>query len=134
MNSDTAAKLCMEGHKGQLRKGGDPYWTHPFRVASGFEPNSDEAVVAFLHDLLEDTTITVERLREEGLTPTQEDALIALSRNPGEKYFDYINRVKGNPLAITIKLADLEDNTPGAPSGMQERYEKSKRILRGEEE
>ena len=121
----------MVAHKGQLRKDGEAYWKHPFRVACSFMPNTDEAVVAFLHDVLEDTKVSLEALCEEGLTPTQEVMLLALTKKAGEKYFDYIARVKNCAGAIPVKLADLEDNMPGAPRGMKERYEKSWEVLTG---
>ena len=132
MNSAQAMQLCRYWHEGQERKDGAPYYTHPFRVAQGFPEDSDESIVAYLHDLLEDTDITMEQLRKMGLTATQEGALIALTRSPGEEYAGYIDRISENELAVRVKLADLQDNMPTAPAELKERYEKAWKKLQGE--
>lgn len=73
--------------------------------------DSQLATVALLHDVVEDGYATIEELRDMwGLSERQCDALGAITRRNGEKYFDYINRVKQNTDAVTIKLADLQHN------------------------
>lgn len=91
----------------------------------------EEKIVAVLHDVLEDTSCTETYL--EGVLESDEllDAVKAITRNPNEKYFAYINRVKENSLARTVKIADLTDNLSrdGISSSLRERYEKSLGIL-----
>lgn len=66
--------------------------------------------VAFLHDVLEDTHVTAGELVTLGINEDLVEAVIALTRNKGESYFSYIDRVKLNPIATMVKIADLHAN------------------------
>lgn len=106
---EKAILLAMRAHAGQKDKAGGPYLLHPLRVMLGVE--GDEArQAAVLHDVVEDTPITLEVLRQEGFSEAVVTAVDALSRRPEEKYAAFIQRLKGNPLARRVKLADLADN------------------------
>jgi (p)ppGpp synthase/HD superfamily hydrolase len=72
--------------------------------------SADEMIVAALHDVLEDTDWTVERLREEGFSDAVLQALAALTIREGEEYLSYVRRAGANPIAKKVKLADLADN------------------------
>lgn len=101
--------VASMAHRGQVDKMGTAYIEHPRAVAS-FVETETEKTVALLHDVLEDTYLTEDDLRPvfgDEIT----DAVVALTRNDGEEYFAYIRRVKQNPLAIRVKLADLKHNT-----------------------
>jgi (p)ppGpp synthase/HD superfamily hydrolase len=75
------------------------------------EMDSDsERVVAVLHDVLEDSPITPDQLRDEGFSKEVVAALECLTRREGETYEVFIERAKGNPLARRVKLADIVDN------------------------
>lgn len=63
-----------------------------------------------MHDVLEDSDMTVSDLRSEGFSEDVLAALGALTRRDGEDYMDFIRRLSSNPLAVRVKLADLEDN------------------------
>ena len=67
-------------------------------------------MAAVLHDLVEDTDWTLERLRGEGFGEPVVNAVDSLTRRPGEDYFDYVRRAIQNPLAREVKRADLTDN------------------------
>ena len=67
-------------------------------------------MAAVLHDVLEDTPVTVDELRAEGLPDDVIDAVIVLTRRDGTSYEDYIERVALNPIARDVKAADIADN------------------------
>lgn len=105
-----ALVLSFQKHKEQLDKSGMPYIFHPFIVAS--EMKSEEMVcVALLHDVLEDTDTSQEELKALGFTQEIIDAIVAMRRKRDEDYFDYIMRVKSNPISREVKKADLKHNS-----------------------
>ena len=106
-----ASILARIAHKGQRDKAGAPYFEgHILRVV-GKTRTYDEATVAYLHDILEDTDLTEADLREFFSTSVAWDVKV-LTRCPKEVYADYISRIirYGSPTAIMVKLADLEDH------------------------
>lgn len=106
---EKAILLATRAHAGQTDKSGGPYLLHPLRVMLKLQ--GDEArQAAVLHDVVEDTPITLEMLRQEGFSEAVVTAVDALSRRAGEAYADFIQRLKVNPIARRVKLADLEDN------------------------
>jgi len=131
--------LVRNAHAGQVDKAGLPYWHHPLRVATRLGPDStlEERLIALLHDVVEDTTMTLVKLRELDYGAGIIDAVSLLTREEGTPYLDYVRRIaaSGNRTAIRVKLADLEDNlsrTASLPSSLAERYQKARAILRGE--
>lgn len=108
-----AEQLATRAHAAQTDKAGLPYLDHPRRVAALVAESTDdqEAIAAaWLHDVVEDTPVTLDRLRELGFSTAVVDAVDALTRRPGEGD-RYYQRVAANALARAIKLADLWDNT-----------------------
>src|SRR5699024_7376997 len=62
-----AYKLSKEAHEGQLRKSGEPYVIHPLCVAiilAEIELDKESIVAGLLHDVVEDTTYTLEEIAE----------------------------------------------------------------------
>jgi (p)ppGpp synthase/HD superfamily hydrolase len=110
---EDAIILAAGAHRGQVDKAGGPYILHPLRVMLRL---GDEAgrIAAVLHDVLEDTAITLGDLRQAGYGEEVLQALEALSRREGEEYADFIERAARNPLARRVKLADLADNLDAA--------------------
>jgi (p)ppGpp synthase/HD superfamily hydrolase len=106
---ERAILLATQAHQGQKDKAGAPYILHPLRVMLQMSSET-EMVTAVLHDVLEDTPWTLEKLREEGFPPEMLEALDCLTRRSGENYDAFITRVAGNQLARKVKLSDLEDN------------------------
>ncbi|MBJ6761061.1 GTP pyrophosphokinase [Myxococcaceae bacterium JPH2] len=106
---EDAISLATAAHRGQRDKAGQPYILHPLRVM--FRVHSDlERTVAVLHDVVEDTPYTPEKLRELGYGEDVLSALDCLTRRKSESYEAFIERLRPHPLARRVKLADLEDN------------------------
>lgn len=104
-----AMKVAYEAHHGQTDRSGTPYIFHPFYVA---EQMDDELSVctALLHDVIEDTEITFEDLTGEFPEEVVE-ALRCLTRDKNMNYFDYIRKLRKNPIAKKVKQADLLHNS-----------------------
>jgi len=141
-----AIALAARAHDRQVDKSHRPYILHPVRVmlrVTGYTAQ----VIAVLHDVIEDTPITLDNLRGLHFPREVIEGVDILTRRDGEKYRDYILRVKtsGNQDAIAVKLADLADNMDpirgnGIPraerSSLKERYLEAKDTLlnwRGDE-
>ena len=129
-----ALKLCFEAHKNQTDKSGMPYVFHPFHLA---EQMDDEAsvCVALLHDVVEDTDFTVDDLRAQGFPPEVTDAVAMMTHDDSEAYLDYVKRLKSNPVARRVKLADLTHNSDLSRLDYVDRYalervEKYRRAIR----
>jgi len=104
-----ALKIAQEAHAGQTDKAGQPYLRHLMRVMERVR-SEEEKIVALLHDLLEDTPFTAEKLLSAGCPAHLVEAVRALTKKEGEAYADFIARAAQTPLARHVKLADLEDN------------------------
>lgn len=107
--TERALSLATEKHRGQVDKGGAPYIRHPEAVARMLETD-DEKVVALLHDIVEDTDVTLGDLEPLGFSKKQIDAIDALTKRRGESYESYLSRVRGNALARKVKVADITHN------------------------
>jgi len=103
--------LAAEAHAFQVDKQGQSYILHCLAVMLDPSINTEELrIVAVLHDILEDTSITRDNLLVDGYSEQIVDAIDALSRRPEESYTNYIERLAQNALAVTVKLADLKHN------------------------
>ena len=104
-----AMKLAYEAHHGQTDKAGMPYIFHPMHLA---EQMDDEVstCVALLHDVVEDTSVTLAQLEE--IFPAEVTQAVALMTHAdGVDYFDYVRAIRGNEAARKVKLADLAHNS-----------------------
>lgn len=143
-----ATQVAARAHQHQVRKDGTPYIAHPTRVAiraassvSGIcQPGEgldlEIQIVAMLHDVVEDTDMTLDHLRELGFSPSVVEAVDKLTRRPGETYKDFILRIKPNVVAKYVKLADIDDNIedqsaldPEEAEFLRERYTKAREVL-----
>ncbi|MCM3273332.1 GTP pyrophosphokinase [Paenibacillus elgii] len=104
-----AILIATAAHQGQLDKGNQPYILHPLRLMLK-APDNDSRIVAVLHDVIEDTDVTIESLRQEGFAERLLEALDCLTRRDNETYEEFLQRIKPNALARYVKLLDLEDN------------------------
>lgn len=104
-----AIELATRAHYGQVDKQGKPYIFHCIRVMLKFD-DKDSQIVSVFHDSLEDTELTVDDLVDAGFSNYVITAIQALTKSKNENYPDYLERVKQNPLAKKIKLADIDDN------------------------
>jgi (p)ppGpp synthase/HD superfamily hydrolase len=104
-----AVRIATNAHRGQLGKDGRPYIEHCERVAMRVQPALRP--IAYLHDVVEKSEgWTIERLRLDGFPEAMIEAVDALTRRPGEDERAFIQRAAGNPIALPVKRADLEDN------------------------
>jgi len=137
-----ALKLAYNAHEGQLDYNGVPYIFHPYHLA---EQMDDEVscTVALLHDVMEDTEVTPEELETEFPAEVTE-AVKLLTHGEKEDYFEYVRKIKSNPVAVKVKLADIRhnsDETRCIGSDLPEekllywknKYQKALMILLGEE-
>lgn len=109
MSLEDGIRLACEVHRGQVDLAGAPYILHPLRVMCQMRTEAEQ-LAAVLHDVVEDTEVTLEELALRGCP---EDVLLAvavLTHQPGESYTEYLERVVRCPLARRVKLKDLEDN------------------------
>jgi (p)ppGpp synthase/HD superfamily hydrolase len=136
--TNRALKVAYQAHHGQVDYNGIPYIFHPIHLA---EQMDDEisCCVALLHDTVEDTDITFEEL-EAVFPPAVMDALKRMTHPKEVPYFDYVRGIRGNAVAVKVKLADIahnSDQTRLAGCGMSEevkayfrdKYTKAKAIL-----
>jgi (p)ppGpp synthase/HD superfamily hydrolase len=106
---EEAIRIAVEAHRGQKDRAGAPYVLHPLRMMFRLQ-TAAERMAAVLHDLVEDTDWTVERLREHGFPTEVVEAVDHLTRREGERYEDFVERAAAHPVALRVKIADLEDN------------------------
>ena len=105
-----AMKIAYEAHKDQVDKSGMPYIYHPVHLAE--QMGEEETVcVALLHDVVEDTDITLEDLRSEGFGKEIIDALCLMTHDDNVPYMEYVSKIRDNPIAKAVKLADLAHNS-----------------------
>ena len=105
-----ALKFCFEAHKDQQDKSGLPYVFHPFHLAE--QMDTEETVcVALLHDVVEDTDYTLEDLIAMGFPKPVTEALALMTHDENVPYLDYVSKLKDNPVARQVKLADLKHNS-----------------------
>ena len=105
-----ALKLCFEVHKNQTDKSGMPYVFHPFHLAEQMQ-DEESTVVALLHDVIEDSDQTVDDLRRMGFGETVLSAIALMTHDPDVPYMDYVAKIKEDPIARAVKLADLKHNS-----------------------
>ena len=139
--TNKAMRLAYDAHHGQTDKSGLPYIFHPYHLA---EQMTDEITVcvALLHDVLEDTSVSLEELELEFPGEVTE-ALRLLTHMEDKEYFEYVRAIEKNPAAKAVKLADIDHNADqtrfaGCTDVTQEqlerwkkKYAKAGEILRG---
>lgn len=136
--TNKAMRFSYNAHHGQLDYNGIPYIFHPIHLAEQME-DEISCCAALLHDVVEDTSVTLDELREE--FPEDIVSVVELlTHEPGVDYFDYVRAIKQNPIAVKVKLADLHhnsDQTRCVGSDLtqeqlhywKEKYEKARAIL-----
>ncbi|MBM3712021.1 MAG: GTP pyrophosphokinase [Actinobacteria bacterium] len=108
---ERAIEIALTSHKEQRDKAGELYVLHPLRLMMEMDTET-ERIVAVLHDVVEDSngTWTFDKLAQEGFSDEITSCLRLLTHDKKEDYFEYVRRIKQNPLATKVKLADLKDN------------------------
>jgi (p)ppGpp synthase/HD superfamily hydrolase len=108
---ERAIALACRAHRGQRypSPSGEPFILHPLRVMLAVQ-GAPAQMAAVLHDVLEDTAVTVSDLSAENLPADVVEAVVALTRVLGQDYRSYIDQVARNRLARVVKAADVADN------------------------
>lgn len=109
---NSAILLADRAHYSQVDKSGQPYILHPMRIMLSCNTIS-ERIVAILHDVLEDTSVTLLEIEQTvKLTAEEKDALVLLTKSPSMTYEEYVTRIKssGSEIALKVKKLDVLDN------------------------
>ncbi|MCW9731918.1 HD domain-containing protein [Avibacterium sp. 20-15] len=110
MLSGKAELLARQLHANQVDKAGKAYVEHLQSVVNGLvQPTDDELAVAWLHDVVEDTVISLEQIKAE-FGATIANAIDAITKRENEPYEAYLNRVRSNDIARKVKISDLAHN------------------------
>lgn len=115
---ERAYQVAVQAHAGQTRWNGDDYVTHPIRVAEALRARllstgrvaDDEQIVAYLHDVIEDTDVSRSDLESFGFTESQLESLDSVTKRSGENYRDFVLRARENLIGRVVKMADIKDN------------------------
>lgn len=106
--SQKAMIIAYNAHINQFDRAGVPYIYHPIHLAEQMDTEI-ECIVALLHDVVEDTNITLDQL--EKIFPSEViEALKLLTHDKKVDYMDYIKEIKKNHLATKVKIADIIHN------------------------
>ena len=111
---ERAMSIATIAHRNQVRTDGSPYIKHPARVADAVEARLKP--IAWLHDVVEDTNLTLEDLKAQGFPTYIIEAVDLLTHRKGEPNLSYWGKIKTNPDALAVKLADINDNVNDTPS------------------
>ena len=136
---EDAVSIAPRAHRGQKDKAGAPYLLHPLRMMVRMDTEA-AMMAAVLHDVVEDTEWTLDRLREAGFSDEVLEAVDCLTHREGESYEEFVKRVRTNPIAREVKIADLEDNLNVrridqiGPRDLErlEKYHRAWRVMTGE--
>ncbi len=104
-----AIEIATKAFQGVADANGNPYIDHAMRVMSRMD-TEEEKIIAVLHDVVEDTDMTLHELQEAGFSRTVLETIGMLTKKPDMKYFDYIEDIHSSELASKVKIAELEDN------------------------
>lgn len=118
---EIARKLAHEGHEGQFRRDGiTPYVEHPKQVVSRVGDDLNAQVVAWLHDILEDTHLSRVDLIESGISEENVRDIEFLTKDSGIPYLEYMENLKSKSnLAVKVKIADMLSNLADKPTKKQ---------------
>ncbi len=128
---EKAIEIAARAHAGTLDKQDSPYVLHCLRVMLGVE-GTPAQIVAVMHDVVEDTDITLEDLAKEGFSQEVLEALNLVTHKPEDSYAEYVIACQANPIARQVKLSDLKDNSSSTRMMLRpERFERdSARMMR----
>jgi (p)ppGpp synthase/HD superfamily hydrolase len=127
-----ASSIAIKAHEGQFRRNGiTPYIAHPKAVAESLEGESPEVIAtAWLHDVLEDTDVTISEIKHAGIPVRVIEAVGTLTRWDGLSYEDYLHWITQDEIARKVKIADIRHNLSDSPTEKQvAKYEKALLIL-----
>lgn len=108
--TNKAMQIAYEAHYGQKDLAGAPYIFHPIHLAEQMD-DEDSVCVALLHDVVEDTEMSLDELKAKGFSDRVLTAIGMLTHDKSVPYMEYIRNISRNPLARKVKLADLNHNS-----------------------
>jgi len=115
-----AAALAELAHSGQFRRDGTtPYIDHPRAVAARAAGDPTIEAVAWLHDVLEDTSVTEGTMRDRGIPDDVIACVRLLTHDDRVEYEEYLAGIKANPIAKRVKIADMLTNLGDRPTDKQ---------------
>ena len=124
---ELAEKIARKYHKGQKRLDGSEFIKHPEAVVKMVTDENygySIQIVAWLHDILEDTNMTEDKLLELGINPFVIQSIVAISKREDERYLDYILRCSNDDDAKAVKKADLRHNISTLKKGsLKDKYQ-----------
>lgn len=128
---DIAIELAEKYHKDQFDKGGNPYINHPLAVMNRLD-TAEEKIVGVLHDIVEDTELTFDDLREYGFSEKIVAGIDSVTRREGEEREAFIYRAKLNELGRKVKVADLKENRDLSriPNPQEKDYQRAEKYER----
>lgn len=106
---ERAIEIAARAHAGQVDKAGAPYVFHPLRLMLSLD-TPEQWMAAVLHDVVEDTSVTLADLEGEGFPAQVVEAVRVLTKRPGESRLEAAGRAVRNRIARAVKLADVADN------------------------
>jgi len=106
---ERAIEIAAKAHAGDVDKVGDPYILHPIRVMLHVKTEPQQ-IAAVLHDVVEDTDVTLSMLHDEGFPSEVVNAVDGLTKRDGESRMDAGIRAAENAIACEVKLADNTEN------------------------
>ena len=108
---DEIIRIAVNAHDGQKDLEGNPAILHVLAVGLMGETELEQKV-GFLHDVVEDTDLSIEDLRKMGVEEEVLEAVDLLTHREGISYEDYVRNIllSGNQTAIQVKVNDLEQN------------------------
>jgi (p)ppGpp synthase/HD superfamily hydrolase len=134
-----ARALAAAAHRNQVDKAGVPYFEHVAEVARRLEEHGDEAVMAgYLHDIVEDTPVTLDQLQRAGFSWRVVNAVDSVTKRDYETYMNMIHRAAADPLGRLVKLADNATNSdparlallePELAAWLQTKYARARTVL-----
>lgn len=132
--TDLAAQIATDAHKGQTRwDKRTPYISHPAAIARAMiqdKWSEDYIAVAWLHDVIEDTSVTAEQLLAAGIPADIVQSVETISKKDGQSYLEYILDVRQDDLAREVKIEDITHNMSDLKKGsMRQKYELAIYIL-----
>lgn len=107
---EKAIAIAAKAHEGQVDKAGAPYVLHPLRMMLRAS-TTEEQITAALHDVVEDSGVSLDDLRAAGFSETVIGAVDSVTKRPEEPYDAFVRRAALNPVGRKVKLLDLEDNS-----------------------
>lgn len=124
-----AKKIAFDAHDEQKRSGGEPYIVHPEAVANSVEDRLKP--IAWLHDVIEDTHVTLKDLQLDGFDSYVILAIDILTHKNGVPNIEYWNKIATNPDAVKVKLADIAHNLSSNPSDhAKEKYKRALEVFK----